>query len=174
MKNKLLTAVMILAVGLVLSGCGKDPELTKFKGEIDAFCTQISEIDASINEIDSQSETASEDLLSNLDKLDDAFKVLGNITVPEEFSYIEEVADKASEHMTEAVALYHEAFSNNSYNEYTAEYAKEYYQRAYKYVNVIIDLLRGEKPDVEGVTISNESEPGNTPSTIPSTTPSTE
>ena len=48
--------------------------------------------------------------------------------------------------MTEAVKSYHEAYSNGSYNEYTAEYARQNYSRAYKRVQIIITFLHGEEP----------------------------
>ncbi len=41
---------------------------------------------------------------------------------------------------------YHEAYSNGSYNEYTAEYARQNYSRAYKRVQIIITFLHGEEP----------------------------
>ena len=60
--------------------------------------------------------------------------------------------------MTEAVKSYHEAYSNNSYNEYTAAYAKENYTRAYKRVQVIITFLHGDEPkDVDLTSASEET-----------------
>lgn len=59
--------------------------------------------------------------------------------------------------MTIAVESYHEAFGESSYNEYTAEYARENYERAYKRITVIIKLLHGEDISDLGATIE-ESE----------------
>lgn len=147
MKNRLITLAAILFVSLALTGCGKDPELTQFKTEIDEFCTNISELDTAINSIDAQSDTATEELLGYLDQLDEEFKVLATIDFPEEFDYLENLSDEASSYMTEAVASYHEAYSNGSFNEYTEEYAHENYSRAYKRVQIIITFLHGETPD---------------------------
>lgn len=145
MKNRLLFLLSVLTLSFILTGCGEDPKLTKFKKDIDTFCNDIAVIDTNINSIDAQAETAKDELLGYLDQLDLSFQVLGNITAPEEYAYIEELADEASSYMTTAVESYHEAFSNNSYNEYTAEYARENYERAYKRVTVILKLLHGEE-----------------------------
>ena len=60
--------------------------------------------------------------------------------------------------MTTAVASYHEAYSNNSYNEYTAEYARENYERACKRVTVMIKLLHGENISDADVTVEEVTE----------------
>lgn len=142
----------ILAVWL-LSACGRDPELTQFRNSVDAFCTQISEIDTSINSIDPQSENATTELLTYLDQLDLAFQSFAALDFPEEFDYLETLSAESSQYMTEAVSSYHEAYSNGSYNENTAEYAKENYSRAYKRIQIIITFLHGEVPDDEDLKI---------------------
>lgn len=157
MKNRLLLFVTVSLLSILICGCGEDQELTKFKREMDDLCSEVAEIDAGINAIDSQSETAKEELLDYLDQLDDSFKKLANISVPDEFSYITDLANDASAYMTEAVSLYHDAFSNNSYNEYTAQYAEAYYERAYVRLSYIITFLHGETPDDENVKILDES-----------------
>lgn len=176
MKNRWILILSLLSLCFLLTGCGEDPELTKFKNEMDAFCSEIAEIDNGINSIDASSETARDDLLNYLDQADDAFKKMANFTIPEEFSYIEELADKASEDMTEAVSLYHESFSNNSYNEYTYDYASEYYKRAYKRLTYIITLLHGEVPEDDDVIIYDEDSevPMNDAETQPETQTVTE
>lgn len=154
-KTKII--LPILALTMLLTACGKDPELTRFRKDIDDFCTSISEIDTSINNIDAQSDTATSELLEYLDELDSQFQVLAESDFPEEFDYLESLADEASEYMTEAVSSYHEAYSNGSYNEYTAEYAKENYSRAYKRIQIIIAFLHGEEPEgVDLVTTSSD------------------
>lgn len=159
MKNKLIVLLTVLSLCFTFTGCGEDPELAKFKNEMNAFCAEIADIDAGINSIDAESETAKDELLEYLDKANDSFKKLANMSIPEEFSYLEELADKASEDMTEAVNMYHDAFSNHSYNEYTYDYAGEYYKRAYKRLTYIISLLHGEIPEGDsGVTVYDEDE----------------
>lgn len=155
MKNRFFLLLFVFAF-VFLTGCGEDPKLAKFQKDIDSFCSEVAAIDANINAIDAQSETATEQLLGYLDQLDQSFQVLANISVPEEYSYIEELADDASSYMTTAVESYHEAFSNNSYNEYTADYARQNYERAYKRVTIILQLLRGEEITDEDVTFETE------------------
>ncbi len=157
MKNRFLLLLSSLVLCLSLAGCGEDPQLTQFKNDIDSFCNEIAVIDTNINSIDAQSENAKYELLGYLDQLDQSFKTLAEITVPEEYAYIEGLADEASSYMTIAVESYHEAFGESSYNEYTAEYARENYERAYKRITVIIKLLHGEDISDLGATIE-ESE----------------
>lgn len=156
MKNKFLLLLSVLLLSISLTGCGEDPKLTKFKNDINSFCEDIAILDTNINNIDATNENASDELLDYLDQLDQSFKVLAEISVPEEYAYIEELSDEASTYMTTAVAAYHEAFGENSYNEYTAEYARENYERAYLRVTVILQLLHGEDITAEGVIIESE------------------
>lgn len=158
MKNRLILVMSVLSFCLLLGGCGEDQALKKFKKAMDEYCLEIAEIDNGINSIDTQSETRIEDLMNYLDQLDSAFKKLADMTVPEEFNYIEELADDASEYMTEAVSLYHEAYSNNSFNEYTAAYAREYYERACKRLNYIITFLHGDIPEGDDITILQDGD----------------
>ncbi len=144
--KKTLALILALAMCLALAACGEDPVLSRFRDEMDNFCTRISEIDSSINNIDAQSENAISELLACLDDLDLIFQDFAELDFPEEFDYLEELADEAGQYMTEAVKSYHEAYSNGSYNEYTAEYARQNYSRAYKRVQIIITFLHGEEP----------------------------
>lgn len=153
MKKKLLLLITAMSLVFSLTACGEDPELAKFKTEIENFCDAVAEIDEGINSIDITQEGYREQLLDYLDKAEDEFKKLANISIPEEFSYIEELVQGASEDMTQAVAQFHEAFGPDSYNEYTFEYANEYYQRAYKRLTYIITLLHGEIPDDDDIKI---------------------
>ena len=147
---------MGLLVSVLLTGCGQDPKMVAFKNEIDNFCTQISEADTSINSIDAQSEGAAKELLEYLDELDMDFRHFAEIDFPEEFDYLESIADESSSYMTEAVRNYHEAYGGDSYNEAAAQYAKENYSRAYKRVQIIITFLHGEEP--ESVDLSTGAE----------------
>lgn len=157
MKKKIaLLLTALFTCSLLLTGCGEDQELTKFKKNMDQFCTQISFIDTSINEIDAESDNAVNELLSNLDELKKVFNEFAKFEFPEEFDYLEPIAQEASDYMDTAVASYHDAYSNDSYNEYTAEFAHGNYSRAYKRVQIIISFLHGETP--EGVDIVTTTE----------------
>ena len=59
LKKKILAITAGLLTAMALTACGKDPKLTQFKGEIDAFCTEISDIDTAINNVDAESDSAS-------------------------------------------------------------------------------------------------------------------
>lgn len=147
LKNKLQLIAAAFLVSLSLTGCGEDPELAQFKTEIEDFCTNISELDTSINNIDAASETASQELLGYLDQLDVEFQKLAAIDFPEEFDYLENLSDEASEYMTEAVSSYHTVYSSGAFDETDSDYAHENYSRAYRRVQVIITFLHGEKPE---------------------------
>ena len=147
MKKKIHMFFAAILSAMLLTACGEDPELTQFYKNVDDFCIKVSEIDNSINNIDAESDEAVTQLLGYLDELDLVFQSFGKLDFPKEFDYLEETAEEASEYMTTAVASYHEAYSNGSYNEYTAEYAKGNYSRAYKRIQIIISFLHGETPD---------------------------
>lgn len=153
MKMKVRIMIAVFFTGILLSACGEDTALTQFRKSMDDFCTRISEIDTSINSIDAEAENASEELLTYLDDLDIVFRSFAKLDFPKEFDYLEELADESSEYMTEAVQSYHDAFDNNSYNESTAEYARQNYSRAYKRVQIIISFLHGEEPQDPDLTI---------------------
>ncbi len=156
MRKALLLLLTALLLSVTFAGCGeKNPEINQFIDAIDAFCSEVAAIDASINQIDAQSESAKDELLLYLDQLEQTFQNFASIPVPADYSYMEELADEASSYMTTAVSAYHEAFGENSYNEYTAEYARQNYERAYKRVTVILKLLHGEDISDEGATIES-------------------
>lgn len=146
MKQLIPLLFAALLAAFTLTACGRDPELAQFKNNIEDFCTKVSEIDAEINSIDASSENAVSELLSCLDCLDDTFQKFAALDFPDEFSYLKETADQAGEYMSEAVASYHEAYQNHSYDEATAAYAKENYARAYKRIQIILSFLHGEEP----------------------------
>ena len=154
MIKKMSALLLSVLFAYTLTACGSNPELTQFKNEMDSFCTSISEIDSAINGVDVEADDAVEEVLLLLDKLDSEFQEFAELDFPEEYDYLEELADESSEYMTEAVEHYHEAYSNNSYNEYLAEYAQENYSRAYKRVQIIISFLHGEEPTDVDLTTS--------------------
>ncbi len=136
---------------LLLSGCGNDSVLATFKEQIDSFCDEISELDSAMNEIDGVADNAKTELLGYLDQLNEKFDKFKDMDFPEDFDYLESLADEAEQYMEEAVTYYHKLYDEAAeFNENFEEYAKENYSRAYKRVQVIISFLHGEKPqDVE-------------------------
>lgn len=144
MKRTIICLLAMLSI-LTFSGCGEDPKTSKFENDVNSFCDEVKRLDDAINSIDGTSENATRELLGYLDQLDQCFKVFAEIDAPEEFDYIEPLADEASSYMTTAVSSYHEAYSNNGYNEYTESYARENYERACKRMNIILQFIQGKE-----------------------------
>ena len=157
MKNKIYKLFAALLSALLLTACGEDPELSQFKNSIDEFCTGISEIDDSINSIDALSDDAVSKLLADLDELNGLFQTFSQLDFPEEFDYLEDLADESSEYMAEAVKSYHEAY-DGTYDENMAEYARQNYSRAYKRIQIIISFLHGDEPVDEDLQIEYGTE----------------
>jgi len=155
LNNKLKTRFIcfLFFIIMLLTACGEDPELSRFRQSMEDFCTKISEIDTNINNINAQSDNAATELLAYLDDLDMVFQNFAELDFPEEFNYLEDLADESSQYMTEAVKYYHQTYNDNSYDEYAAEYARQYYSRAYKRVQIIITFLHGETPNDADLTI---------------------
>lgn len=156
MKNKIRMLITAVFATILLTACGEDPELAKFRKNIDDFCNKISEIDQGMNNIDAEADGAVAEFLGYLDDLDLIFQSFARLDFPEEFDYLEATADEASQYMTTAVDSYHEAYSNGSYNEYTADYAYENYSRAYRRIQIIISFLHGETPDNVDIVTNEE------------------
>ena len=147
MQKKLVLLTAGLIMSTLLGGCGKDSELTQFKKDIDTFCTDISTLDTAMNNVDATAVTAKAELLGYLDDLDEKFKEFAALDFPEEFDYLEALADESSEYMTEAVTYYHKTYDEAAtFNEANANYAQENYSRALKRVQSIITFLHGEEP----------------------------
>ena len=156
MKKKLLSILLAFSLVFSLTACGdEENEIDIFGKEIDEFCNKVSDINNSINKINAESDDAVEELLGYLDNLDEDFKSFSELDFPEEFDYLESLADEASSYMTEAVSSYHDAYSDGGYSSSVADYAKENYSRAYKRIQIIVTFLHGEQP--EDVTITTAS-----------------
>ena len=159
MRKKISLALVTLVLCFILGACGEteDPQIVKFKNDVENFCNSISELDDSINAIDSNADTAPTQLLEYLDEVNMRFRSFADLDFPTEYDPLEHLADEASEYMSTAVEYYHNAFSNNSFNEYNAEYAQENYSRAIKRIKIILAILKGESVDDPSVIISYEN-----------------
>ncbi len=146
--------VLLFICCMMLTGCNNKEslEMTRFRSQINSFCDNIKEIDASINEITNISadedglKEATKTLMSHMDRLNTEFTNFANMDFPTEYDYLEQMADEAGSYMTEAVNAYHKTFEDN----YTASmegYAQQNYSRAYKRVHLIIDILNGKDPN---------------------------
>ncbi len=147
--------IIFTLICVLLCGCGEKPVVnTKFENEINTFCTNISDIDAAINDIDNITtdeaglQAATSELLGYLDLLNDEFKKLAAIDFPTEYDYLENIADQASDYMSEAVKSYHITYEEN-YTESMENYAKENYSRAYKRLQYILNTLNNTNTNSE-------------------------
>ena len=148
-SSKLTTAfACILGVLImVLSGCGKNPELEAYKANMNQFFENMKIFDSSINSIDPQSETAPTELLTLLDSMEASFTQMASLEVPDGFPGVDQLADEASQYMTEAVSCYHKAFEGESYDAAMADVAKQNYDRANLRIQYILSILHGDLPE---------------------------
>lgn len=145
MKYRSLFLLLTLLI-LLCTGCGMDKELEEYKANMEIFYADISAYDALINSIDVSSETSVSELLTALDGLEERFVWMASLTVPEEFAVNETLAAQAGEYMTDAVALFHQAYESEPFDNAAARAAQEYYERANKRVVYILAVLHGEMP----------------------------
>ena len=169
---------IFLAAVLLFSGCGQNTALTAFHEDMNGFYESLSAAADAIEAIDPASETAVNELLAQLDQMDSLFQSLASIEVPDDyedqFGNIEELADQASEYMTETGVLYKEAYEQDTPDSSLLLAAEESYSRAMKRVNYIAQLLQGQVPEGENITvIENEDEPDWTGGDLEETTEDT-
>lgn len=159
MKKQLMLVSLLSLMGcFLLTGCGKDQALDEYKTNMTAFCENVTTQNETINAIDPVSENATEELLRSLDTLEEEFTMLADMPVPNQFSAVESLADEAANYMTEAVSLYHEAFSAAEYDDGLLTAALESYQRAIKRVQYIGDILMGHIPEGEDIKVHYSDE----------------
>lgn len=142
------TIACTLGVLLMISaGCGQKDDLEAYKTNMNQFFENMKIFDSSINSIDPQSETAPSELLTLLDSMEKSFTQMASLEVPNGFPGVEQLADEASEYMTEAVSCYHQAFEGESYDAAMADVAKQNYDRANLRIQYILSILHGDIPE---------------------------
>lgn len=147
------------AISACLAGCGnsEEKELARFSENISDFTSVVKNADQKINAIDVSSDNASAELLNILDELNEEFKDLSELDIPEQYSGIKSLADEASEYMSNAVTYYHSAYDSGTFNSQDADTAYQYYTRAMTRVEYIGYVLSGEIPENENVTVYEEN-----------------
>ncbi|MBQ6415666.1 MAG: hypothetical protein IJJ65_05395 [Butyrivibrio sp.] len=80
---------------------------------------------------------------------------MSELTIPEEFSGISDIAVEAADYMEMADQFYHEAY-DNEFDGDSESLAGQYYQRANSRVLVMLQVLHGEVPTGEGVTVTTQ------------------
>lgn len=144
---------------LFLTGCGSgNQQLDTFHDDMDDFYDSLSTTVGALESIDPQSDTAVEEMLTQLDSMTVLFESLASMEYPEPFENIQETAFEASEYINAATELYHEAYADGSYDDSLAEAASENYTRAMKRINYIAILLQGRYPEDENVTVISEAD----------------
>ncbi len=152
---------VILATALfasVLTGCGKksDPKLEAYKESMTGFYEKLSEYDGAINSIDADSETAGDELLDVLDEMNETYREMAAMEIPEEFSGISDIAVEAADYMEKANEFYHQAYDED-FDGDSEMLASQYYQRANDRVMIMLQVLHGEVPEGDGITVETES-----------------
>ena len=154
MKIRYIILTIILSL-IMLAGCGSDPsadaaaeELKQFRTTVDAFCETISDMNNLINSVDTSSETYATDIMNYLNTLNTAFSDFAAVDFPEEYDYLEHLADEAAVYMTEAVTGYGQVYTDNSLNSQAMQEkyneASTAYANAFKRIKVIMTFLNGE------------------------------
>ncbi|MBQ3795000.1 MAG: hypothetical protein II842_01735 [Butyrivibrio sp.] len=154
--KRLLISTVAAFCGIALCcGCGNklDEGLENYKESMTEFYNKLSYYDASMNGIDASSEDAKLQLLGYLDEMNDTYKTMAALTIPEEFDGISDIAVEAADYMQMANECYHLAY-DGAFDEDNEYLASQYYQRANSRARVMLQVLHGEVPTGEGVTVT--------------------
>lgn len=161
-RFKTLTAVLMVTL---LTACNSNTEpapneeLTQFRATVDTFCAGIAEADAKINSIDTSSEGYVTEIMTDLNALNTSFTDFAAVDFPEQYDYLEHLADEASDYMTQAVAGYTKVYTDDSLSEegLQSEFdnATELYNNAFKRIKVIMTFLNGETSEDASVQSEN-------------------
>ena len=156
-KTSVFRAIAVyLLLTCFLGGCksARVKELEQYHLNMSRFFENVASYDQAINAIDPEAENASAELLRNLDGLNAEFEAMAALPVPDDFSSISEITKDAAASMREAVSLYHEAYDGTFDGDKAAE-AQTFYKRAGTCVQIIVQVLHGETPSGEGITITD-------------------
>lgn len=160
--KKFCTGVVYTALCVSLcfaSGCGmsaSEDGLETYKASMTEFYDKLAYYDQSINGIDPNSENAKSQLLAYLDEMNESYKTMAELEIPEEFDGISEIAVEAADYMQMADEFYHLAY-DGVFDEDNEQLAAQYYQRANSRVQVMLTVLHGEIPEGEGITVTTEN-----------------
>ena len=155
--KKLKYILSFLALTFVLSGCGNTEELENYYTDISNFKANVEIITETMDMIDVDSDNAPSAVVTQLEKLEEQFRILSELKAPKNFSGCDDLAADAYNYMQEAVMLYKEWADDPKYaDEQLVDMSKQNYDRAMKRVNYISVILQGKTPEGEGVTTTQE------------------
>ena len=147
-KSAFLWAVPVLLLVLSLCSCMKDKSLETYRELMDQFFEEASAYNYSINAIDPESEDAPRQFLEKIDGLNSLVAKMADYQVPSQFSACESLADEAAENMNTAAEYWHQAYGEDgSFDEQMSDTAEQYYERANKRINAILEILHGNVPE---------------------------
>ena len=158
-NRKLYVLSIAIAVAfMLLAGCGKkeDPELEAYRENMTSFYDRLSYYDNQINALDPDDEAAKLQLLDLLDQMNESYKTMAEATVPDQFSGIADISVEAAEYMQKADEFYHMAY-DNEFDSDSEMLAAQYYERANNRAQVILQVLHGEVPEGEGISVETQS-----------------
>lgn len=155
-KKSLLYAMLLCLTAGSLVGCGPKSELELYEENMQTFYDTVNSTATAINSIDATGENAANELLTKLDEMNTAFNTMAEYSVPEEFSSVETLADNAAARMNEAVLLYHQAMGDSTYDSNIASQAKAKYDEAMTHIQYMGQILMGQIPEGDGVTVTYE------------------
>lgn len=146
--RRLACVFIMLALVLPVSGCMKDESLESYRELMDQFFVDAAAFDDSINSIDPEAEDASQQFLKEIDGLNTLVSAMAEYEVPSQFSACESLADEAAENMNTAAQYWHQAYGDDgSFNEQMSDTAEQYYERANRRINAILEILHGNVPE---------------------------
>ena len=156
--NNYFVRLCLVLTALLFTGCGKKDN-TSADAYRDSMTQCYETIDASTRVLDSinpSSNTAVTDMLTQLDQINTAFQDMAALEVPEEYASVEKMADDAAYYMSESVRLYHEAYGSDEYLPDIGNDARAQYTTAMTYLSYIGQVLMGEIPEGDNVTVTYE------------------
>lgn len=154
MKKRINSLLLLILIVCTVTGCGNSQsELDNYRKSVEDFYDEVVAVNDRINSIDAEGETAPEELLEELDTLNELFQDFAELEVPDEYMAVESLADEAASFMDESVTLYHSAYSDGTFNSFTAGMAYDKYGRAILRINYIGDILQGKEIEGEGVNL---------------------
>ena len=142
--KKLITTISLILI--LCSGCGRaddDPaaKLKAYHDGITAFNASVSELSARMDAIDIDTDDADTNLLICLDEMKTHFEELSLLAVPDQYNGAKGLAVQAYSSMSEAVNLYHQLYSAESFDPDLSAQAKLRYDEAMGFVDSIGALI---------------------------------
>jgi len=162
--------ILLLGLLIMLYGCGSTDKLDAYYDGMSSFNSNVMIIAETLELIDEGSDSAVNQVCTQLDKMVEQFRIMSELEVPKKFEGCEELGDDAYTYIQEASRLYKEWAGNDDADDQLVNMARENYNRAMERVNVISVILQGRVPEGDGLTVTEEEMTDFTPVTQEETT----